>query len=342
MKVALVGTGTIAEKNHLPILFSIPDVNVVAVCDNNEKRLTRVSQKFNIKNRYTTIDEMLKSTDADIIDITTPGYTHYEIAMKALLSNRNVLLEKPATLKTVEAEDLEFVSKKRKLKLGVCQSYRYSEPAIRFQKLRKDGGIGTIDKIIAMHHGGAIYALPTWFWDENLSGGILIELGNHAVDLQCYFMGDWKKVLDVKVHYDKSLKFTTSLLAVVQYEIGIGVIDLKWLSSSHFMHFYISGSVADAIMKFYPDGLILQHGHFSPLSEFTGELERIWNFGYSSFRKRYYQKTELPHRILIENFIKSINSDCQPLVPIRDVIPTIRLSEEIWGMTKSQTEKDIL
>ena len=117
MKVALVGTGTIAEKNHLPILFSIPDVNVVAVCDNNEKRLTRVSQKFNIKNRYTTIDEMLKSTDADVIDITTPGYTHYEIAMKALLSNRNVLLEKPATLKTVEAEDLEFVSKKRKLKL---------------------------------------------------------------------------------------------------------------------------------------------------------------------------------------------------------------------------------
>jgi predicted dehydrogenase len=338
MKVALVGTGTIAEKNHLPILFSIPDVSVVAVCDNNEKRLSRVSQQYNIKNKYTTIDEMLKSTDADIVDITTPGYTHYEIAMKALLSNRNVLLEKPATLKTVEAKQLHVESSKRALQLGVCQSYRYSEPAIRFQKIRKDGGIGTIDRIIAMQHGSTIYALPPWFWDENLTGGILFELGIHAVDLQCYLMGNWKKVLDVKIHYEKSLKFTTSILAVVEFEIGIGVIDLKWLSSSSFMHLYISGSVADAIMKFYPDGLILQHGDFSPLSEFIGELERLWSFGYSSFKKRYYQKTELPHRILIENFIKSINSGNQPLVPIGSVIPTISLLEEIWSMAKSQIQ----
>ena len=51
---------------------------------------------------------MLNSTDAKIVDITTPGYTHYEVAMKALnATNRNVLLEKPATLKTIEAKKLE-------------------------------------------------------------------------------------------------------------------------------------------------------------------------------------------------------------------------------------------
>ena len=117
MKVALVGTGTIAETHHLPILFSIPDVDVVAVCDSNEKRLSRVTEKFKIKNRFTNIEEML-ITDADIIDITTPGYTHYEIAMKSLLANKNVLLEKPATLKTIEAKELEGESKKCNLKIS--------------------------------------------------------------------------------------------------------------------------------------------------------------------------------------------------------------------------------
>lgn len=338
MKVALVGTGTIAETNHLPILISIPDVDVVAVCDSNEKRLSRVAEKFKIKNKFTNIDEMLKSTDAEIIDITTPGYTHYEVAMKSLHEDRNVLLEKPATLKTIEAEKLEDESKKSNLKLAVCQTYRYSEPAIRFKNVQQKGGIGSIDRIIAIQHGSTIFGMAPWFWNEDISGGILFELGIHAVDLQCYLMGDWKKVLDVNIYYDKSLNFITSILATVKFENGIGVVDLKWLSSSSFMHLYISGSVADAIMKFYPEGFILQHGDFAPLSEFKGELGRLWNFGYNSFRKRYYKIWELPHRRIIENFINSVKNNHEPLVSVRSAIPTIQLAEEIW--TKAKASRD--
>lgn len=336
MKVVLVGTGTIAEKNHLPILFSIPDVHVVAVCDSNEKRLTRVVKKFKIKNSYTDIDEMLETSDADIVDITTPGFTHYEIAKKALISGKNVLVEKPATLKTTDAKDLEAESNRRNLKLGVCQAYRYSEPILKFQKIREQGGIGTIDRIITIQHGSTIFGMPRWFWDEDLSGGILFELGIHAVDLQCYLMGNWKRVLDVNINYDKNLKYITSILTTVKFEDGIGVLDLKWLSSSSFMHQYVSGSVADSIIKFYPDGFILQHGDFSPLSEFTGEVRRLWNFGYSTFRKRYYKKSELPHRMIIENFITSVGTGIDPLVQISDIISTTTLLEEIWSRARHE------
>ena len=225
MNVALVGTGTIAEKNHLPILFSIPGVRVTALCDSNEKRLSRVADNFKIKNTFNDIDKMINSIHADIIDITTPGYTHYEIAKKALFSGMNVLVEKPATLKTTEAKNLEVESTKRHLKLGVCQAYRYSEPIIQFQKIRENGGIGTIDRIITIQHGSTIFGMPPWFWDEDTSGGILFELGIHAVDLQCYLMGNWKKVLDVNIGYNKNLNFITSILATVKFEDGIGVID---------------------------------------------------------------------------------------------------------------------
>jgi predicted dehydrogenase len=339
MKVALVGSGTIAETHHLPILFSIPDVRVIAVCDTNEKRLSRVTEKFKIKNKFTNIDEMLKFTDADVIDITSPGYTHYDIAMKSLLANKNVLLEKPATMKTIEAKELEDESKKRNLKLAVCHTCRFRESVIRFKNIQQEGGIGTIDRIIAIHHGSTIFGMPPWFWNEDISGGLLYEFGIHGVDLQCYLMGDWKKVLDVNIYYDKSLKFMTSILATIKFETGIGVVDLKWLSSSNFMHLYISGSVSDAIIKFFPEGLILQHGDFSPLSEFTGELNRLWKFGYSSFRKRYYKISQQPHRIIIENFISSIRTNHEPLVPIRCVIPAIQLLEEIW--TKARASRDL-
>jgi hypothetical protein len=74
--------------------------------------------------------------------------------------------------------------------------------------------------------------------------------------------------LDVNIYYDNSLKFITSIQATVKFESGIGVLDLKWHSSSSFMHLYISGSIADAIMIFYPGWLILQHGDFVSLFQF--------------------------------------------------------------------------
>jgi predicted dehydrogenase len=52
--------------------------------------------------------------------------------------SKNVLLEKPATLKTIEAQELENKSKKCNLKLSVCQTYNYSEPAIRFKNIRQE------------------------------------------------------------------------------------------------------------------------------------------------------------------------------------------------------------
>lgn len=273
---------------------------------------------------------MLKSVEFDIIDITTPGFTHYNVAKEALSSNVHVLVEKPATLETSEAEDLNSESNKRNLKLGVCQAYRYSEPVMEFQNIRRNGGIGSIDRIITIQHGSSIFASPPWFWDENLSRGILYELAIHAIDLQCYLMGPSKGVLNININYDKALSFTTSILVTIQFESGLGVVDLKWLSSSSFLHQYISGSVADAIIKFYPDSLVLQRGDFAPVSECKAELKRLWNFGQSAFRRKYYKKSEAPHRRMIENFIHSVKTDSQPYVTIADVIPTHRLLDEIW------------
>jgi predicted dehydrogenase len=156
---------------------------------------------------------------------------------------------------------------------------------LNFKRFAKCGGIGNIDRIITIQHGSSIFAMPPWFWDENKSGGILFELGIHAIDLQCYLIGPPEAVLSVNADYDKILGVTTSILATIKFEDGIGVVDLIWLSSSGFLHHYISGSLADAIMKFFPDSLVLQQGDLSPLSECTGEFKRLSNFGYSLFGK---------------------------------------------------------
>lgn len=338
MKVGLIGTGTISESIHLPIWKSLPDVEITAICDSNEKQLQRVADKFQIKNRYASVDEILQSQDLDILDIATPGFTHFDIAKKALQSDINVLIEKPAALRSDEVEYLRNEAIKRDLKAGVFQTYRYREPVIEFQKVKENGGIGHIDRMVTMQRGSTIFALPPWFWNEPVSGGILFELGIHAVDLQCHLMGPHEKVLCIESHYDDKLKFTTSILAIVQYRNAIGIIDLKWLSSSNFFHHYISASVADAIIKFLPDGFVLQQSDFTPLAECMGEVKRTWDFGFSVLRKKYTGKSQMPHRIIIEDFMHSIKSNKDPIVPLTDVLPTIRLAEDIQSKMKRNQE----
>ena len=315
MKVALVGTGTISESIHIPILQSIPNVDLVAICDNNPKQLERVANKFHITKKFTDVDSLLKSCDLDIIDIATPGFTHFDIARKAISLGINTLVEKPATLSRREAEILEHEASRRNLKIGVCQILRYREPV--------------------RQRGSTVFAMSPWFWNEKTSGGILLELGIHAIDLQCYLMGNPKEVLHVTANYEPTLEFTTSISAIVKFEHSIGIIDLKWLSSSNFFHQYISGSIADAIIKFFPDSLTLQQSDFAPLSECISELRRTYNFGSSVLRKRYSIESQMPHRIIIEDFIESVKTNRSPLVPISAAIPTIRLAEEIWSKAHS-------
>src|SRR5918992_19702 len=289
MKIALVGTGTISESIHIPILQSIPNIDLVAICDNNSKQLERIANKFRITKKFTDVDSLLKSCDLDIIDIATPGFTHFDIARKAISLGINTLVEKPATLSTREAEILEHEALRRNLKLGVCQTVRYREPVRQLQKILESGRFGTIDKIVTMQRGSTIFALPPWFWNEKTSGGILLELGIHAIDLQCYLMGNPKEVLHVTANYEQTLEFTTSILAIVKFEHSIGII----------------------------------------------ELRRTYNFGSSVLRKRYSIVSQMPHRIIIEDFIESVKTNRSPLVPISAAIPTIRLAEEIWSKAHS-------
>jgi hypothetical protein len=62
---------------------------------------------------------------------TKPNQANWQIS-------KNVFLEKPATLKTIEAQELENKSKKCNLKLSVCQTYNNSEPAIQFKNIRQE------------------------------------------------------------------------------------------------------------------------------------------------------------------------------------------------------------
>ena len=115
MKLGIVGCGLVAEGFHLPALNKIEDVEVVAVCDNDIKRVKKIAETFGIGKYYTNLTEMMKQEDLDIVDICTPPKLHAEMAIQAIEHGCHVLLEKPMTSSVSEADMILKALKKVKL-----------------------------------------------------------------------------------------------------------------------------------------------------------------------------------------------------------------------------------
>src|SRR5436190_21014724 len=113
MNVALVGCGQAAAKYHLPSLKDTPKVRVVALADANRKALIRTGSRFGITNLYTDAEEMLTKNKIDILDIVTPGYTHYSLSSLAISKGVTVLVEKPLCLSLTDAHSLKQESERK-------------------------------------------------------------------------------------------------------------------------------------------------------------------------------------------------------------------------------------
>jgi len=139
MNFAIIGLGYWG-KNYLRILNSLENTNLIAVVEPNPKIITEKGIK-----QFSDIDELFNeelSIDAAII--CTPTNTHYEIAKKLLNNGIHVLVEKPLSTKTSEAEELIDVAEQNNLVILVDHTFLYND-AINFaiEKIQ-DGEIGSL------------------------------------------------------------------------------------------------------------------------------------------------------------------------------------------------------
>ena len=139
MNFAIIGLGYWG-KNYLRILNSLENTNLIAVVEPNPKIKTEKGIK-----QFSDIDELFnKELSIDAAIICTPTNTHYEIAKKLLNNGIHVLVEKPLSTKTSEAEELIDVAEQNNLVILVDHTFLYND-AINFaiEKIQ-DGEIGSL------------------------------------------------------------------------------------------------------------------------------------------------------------------------------------------------------
>lgn len=123
--VAIIGCGYWGI-NHVRAFDSMPDANVVAVCDRRESELVKVARAFPGVGLTTDVDDVLGHPDVDAVVIATTAHTHHPLARRALLAGHHVLVEKPLTTDATSSSDLIAVAQERDLVLLVGHTFLYN------------------------------------------------------------------------------------------------------------------------------------------------------------------------------------------------------------------------
>ena len=123
---------------------SLDGSKVVAVCDLNEGSLKKVKKVYPDLRVTTKSDEVICAPDVDVVAIVTPVFTHFELAQKALKMGKHILVEKPFTYTTAQAEELIELAEKKKLKIVVDHTFLFTGAVRKIKQLIDDGTLGDL------------------------------------------------------------------------------------------------------------------------------------------------------------------------------------------------------
>ena len=221
LHIGIVGAGGFAAFAAQAFL-QVPGVKIMAVTDINQVAAEIFAKKYGAE-LYTALEDFLLSDKIDLVYIGTPPFLHFEQSKKALLAGKHVICEKPAALKTVEAEELQALAASRKLLYVVNLMQRYNP-------LYQIVNIIISEKIMGefLHGFFENYANDQnldpnhWFWEPSKSGGIFIEHGVHFFDMFSGWLGEGEVINAVALHRTSDQKnITDRVQATVLYKHGI-------------------------------------------------------------------------------------------------------------------------
>ena len=106
VKICMIGAGRVGKLHSGTLKRYIPDGEVVSLVDTQPQMLDETGKEFGIEGRFTSLEEALEKTEFDGVVITTPTFTHAELAVLAAENGKHVFLEKPMAMDLEECDQI--------------------------------------------------------------------------------------------------------------------------------------------------------------------------------------------------------------------------------------------
>ncbi|HEY6505568.1 MAG TPA: Gfo/Idh/MocA family oxidoreductase [Chitinophagaceae bacterium] len=192
IRTGICSYGMSGKLFHAPFIEAHLGFELTAIVErnNNDSR-----ERYPGSALYRSVEELCADKDLQLIIVNTPTHLHFEQVKMALLAGKNVLVEKPFTIKVKEAEELTELAKKQKVQLSIFQNRRYDGDYRAVKKVVEEKLLGDLREAeIRYDRYRPVYGGKPHKEGELPGAGIIYDLSPHLVDQALQLFG-WPKAL---------------------------------------------------------------------------------------------------------------------------------------------------
>jgi predicted dehydrogenase len=180
VNVGLVGFGAAARVFHAPLIVAQPGLRLAKVL---ERSGSGAKERYPWVEIVHSMGELLADDSIALIVIATPSHTHHAIACEALRAGRNVVVEKPFTVSTREADELIELARGAGRLLSVFHNRRWDGDFLTVRHIVEQGLLGRIVEVQSRFDRYRPALKPgAWRESEQPGAGLLYDLGSHLID----------------------------------------------------------------------------------------------------------------------------------------------------------------
>lgn len=357
LKVAIIGCGKIAD-SHAAQIKRVPGCEIVAACDREELMAGQLRERFQIKGAFTDVKTMLARAQPDVVHITTPPQSHYELAKLCLDHGSHVYVEKPFTLNTMEAMDLIEYAESKKLKLTAGHDDQFRPGARRMRELVRNGYLGPSPVHMESYYCYELGKTSSYaralladkaHWVRRLPGGLLHNIISHGIARIAEFMTTDSPEVTAYGFPSPALRSMgeDEIIDELRVIISEGENVTAYFTFSSQMRpslhqFRIFGQSNGLILDQDNETLIKLRGarRKSFLEQFVGPLDLAKQYAGNSLqniraflRNDFHPKAGM--KFLIESFYRSIVDGTQTPIPYREILLTSRIMDGIFAQLRA-------
>jgi len=178
--VGIIGYGLAGKVFHAPFVSAVPELKLLAFV---ERSTDEAHAAYPATRTYRTVEELLADPAIALVVIGTPNATHFALAKQALEAGKHVVIDKPFTETSAQAEELIALAKAKGVVLAPFQNRRWDGDFLTVKKLLAEGSLGRLVTFEShFDRYKPMQRVHAWKESANPANGMLMDLGPHLVD----------------------------------------------------------------------------------------------------------------------------------------------------------------
>lgn len=348
LSYGVIGAGFIANNVHLPILCNKKEVQVIALCDENENKARSTAKFFGIPRVYPSFSEMLMKENLDVVDILTPPRSHFNLAISSLKAGCHCMVEKPLTTTMADADVVIRVAKEENRALHVIHNFSFMpcmRKAKQIESASKLGDLVCVDvrylsslKIEMQRYAEASH------WCHDLPGDVFYDLAPHLIMLILDYLHEVKRIKKVVMNlFNDPTVQANELRVTFEAENGLGSLAISFNSLARC--FSIDVIKTNGRLFINADNqIVIKYKAMRPtdptslvskgartLGEVYQQLAGLSSNAFCSITGRYRSLHTESHGYLISKSVNSLQGRGTYPVDLWKAREVVRLLEEILG-----------